>query len=173
MPLAREIYQEGLRLPPILLVKGGKTDERLLAMILANVRTPEERRGDLLAQLMSIKRGEERLREMVARYGLPCVQRNMASLKDYSERMMRAEIERLPHGVFRFEDSLDGENLTIKVAVTIRGRNLWRLYDYIHQHKMPWVMRVDVGRDFAADDEPVVTAIEFAEVKESERDQAL
>lgn len=122
MPLAREIYQEGLRLPPILLVKGGKTDQRMLAMILANVRTPEERRGDLLAQLMSIKRGEERLREMVARYGLPRVRRNMDALKDYSERMMRAELARLPRGVFRFEDSLDGADLKIRVAITIGPR---------------------------------------------------
>ena len=122
MPLAREIYQEGLRLPPILLVKGGETDERMLAMILANVRTPEERRGDLLAQLMSIKRGEERLREMVGRYGLPRVRNNMTALKDYSERMMRAELSRLPRGVFRFEDSLDGPDLKIRVAITISPR---------------------------------------------------
>ena len=60
MPLAREIYQEGLRIPPIHLVRKGVTDQRLLEMILANVRTPDERRGDLQAQLMSLKRGEER-----------------------------------------------------------------------------------------------------------------
>lgn len=52
------------------------------------------------------------------------------------------------------------------IAVTIRGRNLWKLYDYIHQHRIPFVMRVEDGRDFAANDEPVVTAIEFSEVTE-------
>ena len=61
MPLAREIYQEGLRLPPILIQRKGVIDRDLLDMILANVRTPEEREGDLRAQLMSIKRGEVRL----------------------------------------------------------------------------------------------------------------
>lgn len=53
-------------------------------------------------------------------------------------------------------------------AVTILGRNLGRLYDYLHQHRMPWIARIDSGRDFAADGEPVVTAIEIAEVKEAE-----
>lgn len=121
MPLAREIYQEGLRIPPIHLVRKGVTDQRLLEMILANVRTPDERRGDLQAQLMSLKRGEERLREMVASYGLRRVQENMDALKDYSERMMRAELARLPEGVYQFEDSLDGENLKIRVSITISG----------------------------------------------------
>ncbi len=119
MPLAREIYQEGLRIPPIHLVRNGVTDERLLEMILANVRTPDERRGDLRAQLMSLKRGEDRLREMVVRYGLPRVKLNMEALKDYSERMMRAELARLPKGTYCFEDSLDGENLKIRAAITI------------------------------------------------------
>ncbi|MBX5497193.1 MAG: hydantoinase B/oxoprolinase family protein, partial [Bryobacteraceae bacterium] len=61
MPLAREIYQEGLRIPPLLLVRGGEISRGIMTLILANVRTPEEREGDLLAQCMSIRRGEERL----------------------------------------------------------------------------------------------------------------
>lgn len=61
MPLAREIYQEGLRIPPVLLKRRGEMDERLLELILANVRTPDERRGDLLAQAMANRRGEDRL----------------------------------------------------------------------------------------------------------------
>ncbi|MGH9721155.1 MAG: hydantoinase B/oxoprolinase family protein, partial [Bryobacteraceae bacterium] len=69
MPLAKEIYQEGIRIPPALLVRGGKVDRDLLRVILANVRTPEEREGDLRAQLMSIARGEKRLNEITARYG--------------------------------------------------------------------------------------------------------
>jgi len=68
--------------------------------------------------------------------------------------------------------SADGKGQIIRLrfcgskitAVTIRGRNLWRLYDYIHQHKMGWIMRMD--RDFAADDEPVITAIDIEEVRE-------
>jgi len=126
MPLAREVYQEGIRIPPILLARGGEFDRALLDMILANVRTPVEREGDLLAQCMAIKRGEQRLLELVAKYGLPKVRRNMAALKDYSERMMRSAIRRLPAGQYRFEDALDSDGITdrpvrIAVAITIDG----------------------------------------------------
>ena len=62
MPLAREIYQEGLRIPPVLLMKGGVVRSDVMQLILANVRTPEERQGDLMAQVMANRRGEDRLR---------------------------------------------------------------------------------------------------------------
>src|SRR5262252_9959753 len=62
MPLAKEIYQEGIRIPPVLLQRAGRIDRDLLRLILANVRTPAEREGDLLAQIMANRRGEERLR---------------------------------------------------------------------------------------------------------------
>jgi N-methylhydantoinase B len=125
MPLAREIYQEGIRIPPILLMRGGKYDRPLLDLILANVRTPEEREGDLVAQCMSIRRGEQRLYELAAKYGLETVRRNMTALKNYSERMMRAAIGRLPNGRYEFEDFLDNDGITLKpvrifAAVTIR-----------------------------------------------------
>src|ERR1700733_3338965 len=87
MPLAREIYQEGIRIPPVLLVRGGRIDRELLDLIIANVRTPVEREGDLLAQCMAIRRGEQRLLELVSKYGMTKVGRNMDLLKDYSERM--------------------------------------------------------------------------------------
>jgi N-methylhydantoinase B/oxoprolinase/acetone carboxylase alpha subunit len=122
MPLAREIYQEGLRIPPALLVRGGRLDEDLLRLILANVRTPEERRGDLLAQWMAIRRGEVRLAEFVARYGIETVRRNMRALQDYSERMMRAALSALPDGVYSFQDSLDDDGVThreVKIAARI------------------------------------------------------
>jgi N-methylhydantoinase B len=122
MPLAREIYQEGIRIPPILLVRGGRFDRELLGLILANVRTPVEREGDLLAQCMAIRRGEQRLLELVAKRGLPAIRRNMTALKNYSERMMRAAIRRLPRGRYRFEDALDGDGITnrpVKIAVTV------------------------------------------------------
>src|SRR5229473_1974512 len=92
MPMAREIYQEGIRIPPILLAMGGEIDRDLLDLILANVRTPVEREGDLLAQCMAIRRGEQRLLELVEKYGMPKVQRNMTALKDYSERLIRSAI---------------------------------------------------------------------------------
>ena len=126
MPLAREIYQEGIRIPPVLLVRGGVMDRGLMRLILANVRTPEEREGDLLAQMMANRRGDERLREIVRKYGLARVKRNMRELQDYSERMTRAAIRKLPDGVYRFTDFLDNDGVTdrpvrIQVAITIRG----------------------------------------------------
>src|ERR1700734_1150577 len=122
MPLAREIYQEGIRIPPVLLVRAGRMDRALLDMILANVRTPVEREGDLLAQIMAIKRGEQRLLELVSKYGLPTLRRNMTALKDYSERMIRAAIQRLPSGIYRAEDYLDNDGLSnrpIRTAATV------------------------------------------------------
>ncbi|HVT95224.1 MAG TPA: hydantoinase B/oxoprolinase family protein [Bryobacteraceae bacterium] len=126
MPLAREIYQEGIRIPPVLLVRAGAMDREILSLILANVRTSEEREGDLLAQLAGIRRGELRLRELVARYGYAVVRRNAAALQDYSERMVRAAIASLRPGVYRFEDFLDNDGLSarpvrVAVSITIRG----------------------------------------------------
>lgn len=122
MPLAQEIYQEGLRLPPVKIQKRGKIDRDLLQVILANVRTPEEREGDLEAQLACLQRGAARIQELIAKQGRARVQAAGTALVDYSERMMRAELRRLPPGRYTFEDQLDpldGEPLFIRVAVTL------------------------------------------------------
>ncbi len=132
MPLAREIYQEGIRIPPVRLVRGGGdarsgvVDREMLALLLANVRTPVEREGDLRAQLASLKRGADRLEALVEKYGLAKVQANMRALQDYSERMMRAAIRNLQAGVYAFEDCLDSDGVTgkpvwIRVKIAIRG----------------------------------------------------
>ena len=97
-----------------------------MRLILANVRTPGEREGDLLAQMMANRRGDERLREIVRKYGMPPVERNMRELQDYSERMTRAAIRNLPDGAYRFKDFLDSDGVSdrpvkIQVAVTIHG----------------------------------------------------
>ena len=104
MPIAREIYQEGIRIPPVKIQRAGKLDRELLNLLLANVRTPHEREGDLLAQLASLQRGAARLQDLVAKYGRARVEANMHALQDYSERMMRATIRALRPGVYRFED---------------------------------------------------------------------
>jgi N-methylhydantoinase B len=123
MPLAREIYQEGLRLPPVLLMEGSKVRRDVMQIILANVRTPEEREGDLLAQAMANRRGEVRLREIVERYGLPRVRRSAMDLIDYSERLTRAMLRQMPDGEYRFEDFLDDDGVTptpVRIAVAVR-----------------------------------------------------
>lgn len=121
MPLAREIYQEGLRIPPVLLVREGRIDESILQLILANVRTPGEREGDLLAQWMAMRRGIQRLEEAVAAYGLERLQRNIAALRSYAASMMRACLASLPEGRYDFEDALD-EGERIRVSITLRRR---------------------------------------------------
>jgi len=123
MPLAREIYQEGLRIPPVLLMKGGTVQRDVMQIVLANVRTPEEREGDLMAQVMSNRRGEARLLEIVSRYGLARVRRSAADLQDYTERVTRAMLRRIPNGEYRFEDFLDDDGVTddpVRIAVALR-----------------------------------------------------
>ncbi len=123
MGLCREIYQEGLRIPPVRIARGGELDREMLALILSNVRTPAEREGDLTAQIGASRIGTQRLLEMVEKYGLGKVESYMQHLLDYSERLMRAELARLPAGEFAAEDCLDEDginNRPVKIAVTLR-----------------------------------------------------
>jgi N-methylhydantoinase B len=126
MPVGREIYQEGLIIPPIRLVRGGMMDPSVLELILANVRTPQERRGDLDAQLAANARGEERLAGLAERYGMEQIEQVMGQLLAYSERMTRRLLRSLPDGTYRFQDFLDDDGVgnrpvRIAAAVTIRG----------------------------------------------------
>jgi N-methylhydantoinase B len=112
MPVAREIYQEGLIIPPLKLVKGGQVNQEALDLILANVRTPKERLGDLWAQLAANQRGELRLRELMSRNGIDEVTFYMEELLAYTERMTRRLITGLPDGTYRFSDRLDDDGVT-------------------------------------------------------------
>ena len=101
MPLAREVFQEGLIIPPVKLARRGEIVPDVMALILANVRTPEEREGDITAQIAANRVGEARLREIVAKYGLKRVELSSAALQDYSERILRATIAQIPDGEYR------------------------------------------------------------------------
>jgi N-methylhydantoinase B len=104
-------------------VRKGELQSEMWRLILANVRTPIEREGDLLAQLMSLRRGEERLRWLADRYSRRVVLRNMKRLQAYSEKMMRALLRELPDGRYPFEDFLDDDGLSakpVRIAVEIR-----------------------------------------------------
>jgi N-methylhydantoinase B len=122
MGLCRTIDEEGLRIPPTKLVRGGMTAESVLKMILDNVRTPEEREGDLKAQVGACRVGETRLCEMVMRHGREKTQALCADLLDYSERLMRAELTQMPSAKFSAEDFLDNDGFNddpIRVCVSI------------------------------------------------------
>jgi N-methylhydantoinase B len=119
----REIYQEGLRIPPVKIMRGGKIVADVLALVLNNVRTPEEREGDLGAQIAACQTGAQRLREICNRYGIARAKRAAADLLVYSEEMMRAFLRTIPPGHYEAEDFLDDdgvEDKPVRIAVTIQ-----------------------------------------------------
>jgi N-methylhydantoinase B len=118
----REIYQEGLRIPPVKIMRRGKLVADVLALLLNNVRTPEEREGDLGAQIAACQTGAQRLREICARYGIARAKKAAADLLLYSEEMMRAFLRTIPPGHYQAEDFLDNdgvEDRPVRIAVTI------------------------------------------------------
>ena len=123
MGLCREIYQEGLRIPPVKIMCSGKMQSDMLALLLNNVRTPREREGDLGAQIAACHTGAARLREVCSRYGLERSRKAGHELLDYSEEMMRAFLKLVPSGSYRAEDFLDNDGVSnnpVKIAVTLK-----------------------------------------------------
>jgi N-methylhydantoinase B len=104
-----EIFQEGIVIPPVRLYRAGELQADVMRMILANVRTAAERRGDLNAQLAAIRIGERRLGELVQRYGAQVLAEGFAAMLDYAERRMRNRIAELPPGTYFAEDCLDDD----------------------------------------------------------------
>ncbi|MEN3332400.1 MAG: N-methylhydantoinase [Blastocatellia bacterium] len=126
MGRADEIYQEGLRIPPVKLMIGGQINQDVMRLIAANVRLPEEREGDLTAQLGAIRTGETRLLEIVDRYGFKEADDYARHLIRYTAKLMRRRIRNLPDGVYAAEDFLDDDGFTdepvrIAVKITIDG----------------------------------------------------
>src|SRR5271157_809062 len=119
----REIYQEGLRIPPVKIMRGGKFVADVLALLLNNVRTPEEREGDLGAQIAACQTGAQRLREICGRYGIARTKKAAANLLVYSEEIMRAFLRTIPTGRYQAEDFLDDDGVVdkpVRIAVTIQ-----------------------------------------------------
>ena len=126
---AREIFDEGLIIPPVKLYRRGQRNDDLMNVILANSRAPEERMGDIRAQEAGCRIGARRLHRIVERYGAATASTAMEEIIDHSERLTRAEIGKLPDGVYRFSDYLDDNGvddrpLKIQVAVTVRDSDL-------------------------------------------------
>jgi N-methylhydantoinase B len=122
MPLAREVYEEGLRIPPVFLARAGRIERDALAILLANVRTPEERRADLEAQLGAQATGARRLAALAARDGAIPLRAAARALQAHAERCVRAALAGLPRGTFRFEDFLDDDGLgsgPVRIAVSL------------------------------------------------------
>jgi N-methylhydantoinase B len=127
MGLATDIYGEGLSIPPVRLVRNGTLDEDMMRLILANVRSHDERRGDFQAQIGSLRTGATRLLEIVERRGEREVADYATHLIEYSARLMRNAIASIPDGSYEAEDALDDDGVTdrevvIKVRITIAGK---------------------------------------------------
>jgi N-methylhydantoinase B len=129
MPIGTDIFQEGVRIPPVRLVRGGTLAADVVALLLANTRVPAERTGDLMAQWAALRVGADRVSALVARVGgIAALDAQMAALQDYSATLMRAELRRLPLGTYAATDVLDDDGLgavriRLAVRVTIgRGR---------------------------------------------------
>jgi len=126
---ATDIFQEGLRIPPVRLVRDGEEDRDLLAMLLANTRTPHERVGDLRAQIGANRLTARRLIEVADRLGADRLQLVAGATLDHAERLIRAALRDLPDGSATFTDVLDGDGVTddpvtIRATVTIAGDEL-------------------------------------------------
>lgn len=123
---ATEIFQEGLRIPICKLYEQGRPNKALYELILRNVRFPGMLQGDLEAQRSACLIGEKQVRRMVERYGADTVVNGMQALLDYSERLCREEILKMPDGTYEFtdyidEDGMDPEPIPIRLKLTIAG----------------------------------------------------
>jgi N-methylhydantoinase B len=123
---ATDIYQEGIRIPPIKIIEGGKTNEAALELMMSNMRVPEERLGDLNASFASCRVAEKRILEICERYGIDQLMEAVRLDMDRAEARMRASIDRLPNGTYYYEDYLETfmggkfEPLLLPLALTIR-----------------------------------------------------
>jgi N-methylhydantoinase B len=125
-----EIYQEGLRIPPLKLYDRGKLNTTLETLIKINVRVPDRVWGDIQAQYAASQVGARGLGRLFERYGADEVERYMAELMDYAERLTRAEIRKWPKGTYTFVDHIDSDGFTddpipIKVAITVEEDGLF------------------------------------------------
>jgi N-methylhydantoinase B len=124
MGLCREIVQEGIRIPPVRLMHRGAMDRQILEILLANVRTPREREGDLTAQLGACRIGVERVRELVDRFGHAHSLGGIEAMLNGSEKLMKSVLEELPAGEWRAEDFLDDDGVRpgpVGIRVTVRN----------------------------------------------------
>ena len=126
---SREVYQEGLVIPAVKLYRRGELQQDVLRLILANVRTPAERRGDLNAQLAALRVGQQRLVELARRVGAELVTAGFAAILDYAERRMRRRLAELPPGTYCGEDFLDDdgwsdEPVRVALAITVTPERL-------------------------------------------------
>lgn len=124
-----EVHQEGIRIPPVRIVEGGRLNRQVLDVFLANVRAPEQNWGDLKAQIAACNTGERKVREMIERFGVGVFREGVRDLLDYSEAQARAIVRGLPDGRYPFadfmdEDAPDGWPCRLNVTLIVEGDSL-------------------------------------------------
>ena len=127
---ATEIYQEGLRLPPVRIMHAGKLNQDVLDIILHNVRVSAERQGDIIAKITALNLGADRLTKLLDRYGETTVFEAVDEMKARSERLMRSHIETIPDGTYEFTDYIDSdgvewEPLALRLKLTVSGSEVY------------------------------------------------
>lgn len=123
-PEPREVFEEGLQIPPMKMMAAGRTDETLVALIRKNVRTPDQTMGDLYAQIVALDLMEDRLLVLMENYGLPDLTDLAREIQGRCEAAMRTAILELPDGTYRSELKTDGimdKPITIRMALTVKG----------------------------------------------------
>lgn len=128
-----EIWQEGFLMEPVKLYEGGRRNEALWNVILNNTRVPRDMKGDLMAQISGCNLGIKNLNQLIDKYGLPVVKETIEELLSYSERLTRAEIEKIPDGIYVHEekildDGFKGGPYLLKVTVKVEGSDI--LFDF-------------------------------------------
>ena len=132
--VVKTIYEEGIRIPGVKLVREGVLQEDILRIITTNVRTAYEVKGDLMAEIAANNRGEERVLALAEKYGKEAIIAYFDAILDYSEAGMRKGIQDLPDGVITFEDQLEGDGINdypipIKVRLEIKGSDIYVDFD--------------------------------------------
>ena len=137
MPASTSIYQEGFIIPPIKLARAGTLNEEAIELFMRNVRTPEERRGDLAAQIAANRIGEGRYANLITRYGWQTVTEHGEALIDYAERLVRSALREIPAGQYTFTDDMEPPTPGAerpRIAVTITSDGAGRADRRFHRH---------------------------------------
>jgi N-methylhydantoinase B len=129
IPDARDVHQEGMRIPPARLYEGGRLNQGLLDLFLANVRLPRDISSDITALSSALRLGEQRLRALIDRYGADLIRECQAEMIERSERQMRSYVEEIPDGTYTCVDYVDNDGVTdepleIRVEITVDGSSM-------------------------------------------------
>jgi N-methylhydantoinase B len=132
MSPAMDVHGEGLRIPPVHLVQGGRVDRKVLALLLANMRVPSDREADLLAQWAACRVGVQRMEALAAEHGRAEVRRRGEQLMDWTETLIGAVLRELPRGEWRFEDGLElgAEASEVRIRLLLRSRENRLEFDF-------------------------------------------